>query len=308
MEAEERRAIPALTAIDDAVSISIKQQYEENPYPRWTANPLAGPRRDQPRPSEVQRSHPVCPEEILIAGCGTGRHAFFVAQQSPQARILAVDLSRTSLAYARRKTRDAGLGNIEYAQADILELATIGRTFGRIEAMGVLHHLADPKAGWRVLISMLRPGGIIRLGLYSEAARIEIVKARALISERGYVATPSSIRALRQAMISDPGRWPQILATSADFHSMSGCRDMLFNVMEHRFTIPHIAALFDENDLSFLGFELDPVTVQKFQRRYPDARALNSLDCWHAFEMANPDTFRQMYVFSIRKGERSAIR
>jgi SAM-dependent methyltransferase len=304
-EAEELRAIPALTAIDDAVSISVMEQYEESPYPRWATNPLAAPRRNE-RPSEVQRYPLVCPEEILVAGCGTGQHAFYVAQQTPQARILAVDLSRTSLAYARRKTRDAGLGNIEYAQADILKLATIGRTFDRIEAMGVLHHLAEPKAGLRALLSLLRPGGIIRLGLYSEAARSVIVRARALISERGYAATPWGIRALRQAMISDPGRWSHILATSADFHSMSGCRDLLFNVMEHKFTIPQLAALLDESDLCFLGFELDPVAVQRFQQQYPDARAMTNLDDWHAFEIANPDTFSRMYVFSARKGERSA--
>jgi SAM-dependent methyltransferase/tetratricopeptide (TPR) repeat protein len=304
LEADARRAIAALTDIDDAVSISVMGQYEENPYPRWTINPLTPPRRYQPRASESKQSHSARPDEILIAGCGTGKHAFDVAQQSLQSRILAVDLSRTSLAYARRKTREAGIGNIEYAQADILKLATVGRTFDRIESVGVLHHLADPKAGWRVLLSLLRPGGIIRVGLYSEAARSAIVKVRALISERGYAATPSGIRALRQAMISDPGRWSEILATAADFHSMSGCRDMFFNVVEHRFTIPQIAALLDDDDLSFLGFELDPVTVQKFQRQYPHARALTNLDHWHAFELANPDTFRRMYVFSVRKGER----
>ena len=42
-------------------------------------------------------------------------------------------------------TRKAGLHNVEYAQADILKLGTLGRSFDRIEAMGVLHHLADPK-------------------------------------------------------------------------------------------------------------------------------------------------------------------
>ena len=47
-------------------------------------------------------------ETFLIAGCGTGEHPFDVAQKSPQARLLAVDLSLASLAYARRKTREEG--------------------------------------------------------------------------------------------------------------------------------------------------------------------------------------------------------
>jgi SAM-dependent methyltransferase len=78
---------------------------------------------------------------ILIAGCGTGEHPFDIAQKSPEASVLAIDLSRVSLAYARRKTREEGLRNIEYAQADILNLSTLDRTFDRIETAGVLHHL-----------------------------------------------------------------------------------------------------------------------------------------------------------------------
>ena len=47
---------------------------------------------------------------------------FQVAQVFPEARVLAVDISLPSLAYARRKTREEGLRNIAYAQADILKL------------------------------------------------------------------------------------------------------------------------------------------------------------------------------------------
>ena len=308
-EAEDRRTIPALTDIDDASSIAVMRQYEESPYPRWTVTARANPPAVfsagvKNHGADLAEGHSHAGEEILIAACGTGRHAFYVAQQSPQARILAIDLSRPSLAYARKMTEQAGLANIEYAQADILRLATIGRTFDRIEAIGVLHHLADPKAGLRVLLALLRPKGIMRLGLYSEAARRLIVEARALIAERGYAATPEGIRALRRAIMCSPHRqrWEPLLSTSADFYSTSGCRDLFFNVMEHRFTIPQIAALLDEHGLFFLGFELDPATVAVFRRKHPDAGALNNLAYWHDFETANPDTFRRMYVFSVSRG------
>lgn len=126
-----------------------------------------------------------------------------------------------SLAYARRKTQEEGLRNIEYAQADILNLSTIGRTFDRIEAVGVLHHLADPKAGWRVLLTLLAPNGIMRVGLYSEAARRPIVKARAIVAERGYPSTAEGIRA-RQTITreKDELRW-KLLVQTVDFYSMS---------------------------------------------------------------------------------------
>ena len=111
----------------------------------------------------------------------------------------------------------------------------------------MLHHLADPKAGWRVLLSLLAPDGIMRVGLYSEAARRSIVEARALIAERGYPATADGIRALRQDIIRerDEPRWNLVVRT-VDFYSMSGCRDIFFHVMEHRLTIPEIKSFLDE--------------------------------------------------------------
>ena len=143
---------------------------------------------------------------MLIAGCGTGQHAIETAQRFAGARVLAIDLSLTSLAYALRKTRELGVRNIEYAQADILKLGTIGRTFDVIESSGVLHHLADPFAGWRVLLSLLRPGGFMAVGLYSEIARADIVEARAFIAERGYGSSADDIRRCRQELDRARGR------------------------------------------------------------------------------------------------------
>jgi ubiquinone/menaquinone biosynthesis C-methylase UbiE len=299
-EAKDRSAIPALTAIDDSTSLQVMQQYEENPYPRWTINPLAvlaGERNL--RIDAVKNNQPRAGKEILIAGCGTGRQVFQVAQVFPEARVLAVDMSLPSLAYARRKTREEGLRNIEYAQADILKLGTIGRNFDLIEAVGVLHHLREPEVGWRVLVSLLRPKGVMGIGLYSEAARHAIVEVRKMIAERGYRPTAADIRKCRQEIF--PEQRLQRVTASNDFYTMSGCRDLLFNVMEHRFTIPDIARFLKEQRLSFLGFNLEPQIIESFQKQFPDASALTDLNLWHEFENANPLTFRLMYIFTVRK-------
>jgi SAM-dependent methyltransferase len=305
-EMEDRPKIPALTQIDDAASKAVMQQYDENPYPRWTINPCKVVASDMKRHARmIGTSEPGQSQDILIAGCGTGKHPFWIAQYFPHARILAIDLSRANLAYARRKTREERLPNIEYAQADILKLAGIGRIFDRIDAVGVLHHLADPEAGWRVLLSLLAPAGIMRVGLYSEAARRDVVQARALIAEGGYAPTIEGIRSVRQKIIRDQ-RWGMVL-NSGDFYTASGCRDLLFNVMEHRFTIPEIASFLKEQELVFHGFELDGAVIEQFQRRYPGAEALINLDYWNAFEADNPKTFRGMYVFTVSKAGRPPL-
>jgi 2-polyprenyl-3-methyl-5-hydroxy-6-metoxy-1,4-benzoquinol methylase len=301
-EVEERAAIVTLVPVKDSVTLQVMRQYEENPYPRWTINPLSAFAADQARGTIIPTAERQAELDILIAGCGTGSHAVQIAQVYPNARLLALDVSLTSLAYARRKTRELGLRNIEYAQADILELGAIGRTFDRVESVGVLHHLAKPTAGWRVLVSLLRPGGRMRIGLYSELARRLVVEARARIATRGYRATAGDIRNCRQDMIREAQHW-EVLIGGKDFYSISGCRDLLFNVMEHRLTIPEIAAFLHENDLSFLGFERfdDPTVIEKFHKQFPGAADEANLDQWHRFEGTHPETFLGMYLFMVGK-------
>jgi SAM-dependent methyltransferase len=219
------------------------------------------------------------------------------ALRFPQARVLAVDISRASLAYARRKSRELGLTNIGYGQADILKLAALDRRFDVIEAVGVLHHLADPATGWRVLLSLLRPHGLMLVGLYSETARQSLKAARSLIAERGYRATAADIRSCREELIQRFGMPP-----FRDFSSLSGCRDLLFNVMEHEFTIPQIAAFIDANALSFLGFtQLPPATAKEFRQDFPASGAWQELDAWTSFERKHPLTFGNMYIFWVEQ-------
>jgi 2-polyprenyl-3-methyl-5-hydroxy-6-metoxy-1,4-benzoquinol methylase/Flp pilus assembly protein TadD len=302
-EEADRHDIPVLTPIDDTVSLQVRNQYEESPYPRWNAVPQIEPTtvvaylRDRLNIVPLSWPQTTVGVDILIAGCGTGSHSIDSALRFPKARILAIDISRASLAYAGRKSRALGLTNIEYGQADILKLAALGRRFDVIETVGVLHHLADPAAGGRVLLSLLRPHGLMLVGLYSAAARQSLAAARAFIAERCFRATAEDIRACRQELIQRFGMPP-----FRDFSSTSGCRDLLFNVMEHQFTIPQIKALLDENGLTFLGFEqLAPDVLRQFQQRFSDAGALRDLDAWHAFEETNPLTFGNMYFFWVQK-------
>lgn len=301
-DADAAAAIGALTPIDDSLSLRVMQQYAENPYPRWTVDPLVALRAAWRSPPAVPSDGPGAIRDILIAGCGTGQHVFHVVHNFPNARVLAVDISRPSLAYAQRKTREARLPNIEYAQADILQLRSIGRSFDLIEAVGVLHHLEDPERGWRVLLSLLRPTGEMRLGLYSEAARRTITAVRAFIAEQGCHPTVEDIRRCRQLIVAEVerGRW-QDATDPGDFYSVSGCRDLLFNVMEHRFTIARIRAFLDSEQLTFLGFDLEQPILAAFRKRFSGANCLTDLDLWAAFEADNPETFRHMYQFMVRR-------
>jgi uncharacterized protein YeaO (DUF488 family) len=181
---------------------------------------------------------------------------------------------------------------------NIMALGTLGRSFDMVESCGVLHHLADPLEGWRILLSLLRPRGVMKVALYSELARRDIAAARTDIVERGYTATPQDIRRYRQELGDTKLRQ---LSPLADFYSLSECRDLLFHVVEHNFTIPNIAAFLDEQNVKFLGFDLPGPLMNAYRHRFPDDPGANRLDRWHRYEMENPDTFVSMYVFWIQK-------
>ena len=237
--------------------------------------------------------------EILSAGCGTGQLALEIAQ-SVTARVLAIDLSLSSLGYAGRKARELGLTGIEFAQGDLLELGAIGRSFDVVECSGVLHHMADPFAGWRMLLSLLRPGGFMVVGFYSEAARRGIVEARRFIAERGYGTSADDIRRCRQDLL-DLDRSRELGAAFGDFFGVSSCRDLLFHVQEQQTRLPAIAAFLQDNGLTFLGFEIDNATLQAYRRRFPDDPGATNLSHWETFENENQDTFAGMYRFWIQK-------
>lgn len=296
---EERRlaaAIPVLTPVRAGVSEAVQAQYESHPYPRWAALPSAAriPAEQflaQQFPHVPTTPLPSAPE-VLVAGCGTGRHALNAAQRFPDGRILAIDLSRASLAYAMRRTREAGVDIVSYAQADLLDLGD--RTFDVVESVGVLHHLDDPFEGARALGKMLRPGGVAKLGLYSAAARQGLAPAKALAREYGV----ERLRELRAAIMAAPENDPvRAVLRHGDFYALSGCRDLLLHAREHEMRIADVRRMLDEMGLRFLGFSVAAPVTAAYRSAFPQDPAMIDLANWEALERARPSTFVGMYQF-----------
>ncbi|OIO70681.1 MAG: methyltransferase type 11 [Zetaproteobacteria bacterium CG12_big_fil_rev_8_21_14_0_65_55_1124] len=304
-----RSSIPSLTPIENDVSLAVQSQYEENPYPRWVKLPASiesvavdaylHSMFPEVLIASIERAaHP----DVLIAGCGTGQHPIETAQLLKDSKVLAVDLSLASLSYAKRKSQEMGIENIEFARADILKLGTLNRSFDVIESVGVLHHLENPETGWKVLVSMLRPNGVMRLGFYSEIARRHVVRSRELIAGKGFAATADGIRQARPYLREvDLTETLGCAVRSTDFYSLSACRDLLFHVQEHRLTLEQIQDFIHANGLSFLGFTCEPMTLGDYHGRFPDDPAATNLKNWAVFEQENPDTFFDMYQFWLQK-------
>jgi 2-polyprenyl-3-methyl-5-hydroxy-6-metoxy-1,4-benzoquinol methylase len=304
-----RATIPRLTAIHDAVSQRVQQQYEENPYPRWLT--VRAPGRVISIDALLRGQFPTAPfrplgktdgVDYLMAGCGTGQTTIEAARLLGGVRMLAVDLSMSSLAYAKRKAADSGVSGIEFAQADILGLRSLDRRFDVINCSGVLHHLADPLAGWHVLVSLLRSGGFMRVAVYSATARQHRMTARAFVAARGFGPTADDIRRCRQEILNLPDCDPvKIEAKNSDFFSLSGCRDWLFHVWERPLALPEIAKFLSENGLDFIGFNVAPRVAASYAATFPHDRGLTDLASWHRFEQEHVASFIRMYQFWVQK-------
>jgi len=297
-----------LDEITDKISSKVRKQYEKNPYPRWVQLGLPlNPKTISKLVNEINlrtfdnRINEVETPAILIAGCGTGQHSITTATRFLNSKVLAVDLSLSSLAYAKRKTEKLGLQNIEYLQADILDLGKLEKQFEIVESSGVLHHMNDPIAGWKVLAGCLKLGGLMNIGLYSEFARKHIVALRDDISQNNIGSDDDAMKSFRRGIINSEDKEKyQRIQLSSDFYSLSAMRDLLFHAQEHRFTLPQIQDCLSQLGLEFCGFEGAKI-VQGFKRTNIGPDDPYDLDKWNSYEKANPLTFQAMYQFWCQK-------
>lgn len=98
---------------------------------------------------------------VLETGCGVGAQTVTLARNSPGARITSIDISPESLAVAKAKVDAAGLGNVQFQQADICALPFDPESFDHVFVCFVLEHLSRPLEALIALKTLLKPGGSI---------------------------------------------------------------------------------------------------------------------------------------------------
>ncbi len=309
-EIELSKNIKKLGSINDDVSQKVKCQYEQNPYPRWRY----GNHSESQKISIVQGiNNEIIPNyissnsgnnqlKILVAGCGTGNQ-ILQTQRYKNAQITAIDLSLSCLSYAQRKINELGINNVELIEMDILEVNLLEKKFDIILCSGVLHHMDNPSTGLKALLGVLKNNGFLKLGLYSELARQDIVEARNYIASKNIQANEDSIRDFRGTVFS--GKTPALnsLTKSSDFYTLSSCRDLCFHEQEHRFTINQIQETLKSNELKFLGFLLPKPVKNLYTNYFPEDKTQTKLQNWSKFEEKHPNSFRAMYQFWVCKAE-----
>ena len=105
----------------------------------------------------------------LDAGCGKGRFSHFTAEHV--GALVALDGSAAVHAAARNLSPRP---NVVVVKSDIRHAPFADRSFDFIFCLGVLHHLEDPEAGFRELVRMLAPEGLLLLYVYSRPQRRDV--------------------------------------------------------------------------------------------------------------------------------------
>lgn len=98
---------------------------------------------------------------VLEGGCGKGRHTQLAARWGAR-EVIGIDLS-AAVETAFAATRE--LENAHIIQADIYHLP-LKRVFDYAFSVGVLHHLPDPRGGFRSLAAKVKDGGHLSAWVY----------------------------------------------------------------------------------------------------------------------------------------------
>jgi SAM-dependent methyltransferase len=190
--------------------------------------------------------------DILVAGCGTNQAAVF-AYNNPAARVLAVDVSKTSLDHHKFLKNKHGLSNLETMHLPIEELPTLKRDFDLIISTGVLHHMAEPKDGMKALAKCLRKDGAIAIMLYAHYGRIGVEIAQSIFKDLNLEQDDASLRMVRETitLLSSAHPLRSYLSIAPDLQFDAGLVDTFLHGRERSYTVDDCIDLVKSADLEF---------------------------------------------------------
>jgi SAM-dependent methyltransferase len=247
---------------DDPRSDIINRQYEKWPYPAPIAD-LDVWRQHNWEHFDPRLAHRMFwpdkdyrPDlDILIAGCGTNQAAVF-AYENPDAKVVAVDISESSLTHQRYLKDKHGLRNLDLRRLPIEELPTLGLDFDLVVSTGVLMIMADPLVGMKSLAQCVRPDGAIGLMLYALHGRVGVYQLQSVFQALGLGQDDTSLRMVKKAISLLPATHPfRAYATVApDLKYDAGLVDTFLIGRDRGFTVDDCIDLVEDAGLAFQGW------------------------------------------------------
>ena len=188
--------------------------------------------------------------DVLVAGCGTWQAAKF-ALTHPAARVVAIDVSPTSLEHTEALKQKYNLTNLETRQLPIEKVADVDHSFDLIVCTGVLHHLVHPDAGLRALRSVLSPEGAMYLMVYAPYGRTGVHMLQEYCRKLGIGTSKQEIDDLTAVLQVLPQHHPllSLMRGSRDAMDAEALVDAILNPRDRTYSVPQLFDFIERNDL-----------------------------------------------------------
>lgn len=231
--------IPSLRLPADARTEAVREFYAQAPFPAYPPRDTYPWLRMRAERSEFARlldEAIPCDARILEMGCGTGQMSLFLATAGRL--VIGADLSRPALEVAEAARRRYGIERARFVETDLRAPGLRRGAFDVVYSSGVLHHTPDPRASFRAVAGLVRPGGMLVVGLYNAYARLPHRLRRGVARLTGFRWVPLD-PVLRERR-AEPARREAWL------------RDQYLHVEEHRHTLREVQGWFRENRVQYL--------------------------------------------------------
>jgi 2-polyprenyl-3-methyl-5-hydroxy-6-metoxy-1,4-benzoquinol methylase len=181
--------------------------------------------------------------------------------------IVGADLSRAALLLGTRAARRYGLA-VQFVETDLHRSGLRLGSFDIVYSSGVLHHTPNPRASFALLAKLVRPNGIIIVGVYNVYARMPLRLRRAVARLTGFRIMPFD-PVLRERRDEPERRDAWIF-------------DQYQHPEEHRHTAAEVKRWLSENGIEYL--RTYPSTVFDDEPRDVFARAIDDwgIESWLA--------------------------
>ncbi len=288
----------------------VKAQYEKWMYPE----PVMDLSQEPPGVRNASDPQQMCwaywptapayqPElDILVAGCGTNSAARY-AYTHPQARVVGIDLSTSSLEHQRYLKQKHQLDNLTLHHLPIQEVASLGKDFDLIDCCGVLHHIPEPVEALSALRSVLRPEGSIFLMLYGKYGRTGVYMLQDLFRTIGLKQDDESLAIIRETLQGvSPDHYVNVYmqgeGESLDFGA--GLVDTFIHAYDKGYSVTDCLDLLKDSGFTFQGWKENYFYYPDGQMaKMPQLRErLNDLSdeqLWQAMELIHGRLFQHRF-------------
>jgi len=203
---------------------------------------------------------------IVEIGCGTGQMSLYLARAHRV--VIGADLTRASLKLGAAAARRFGLDQVQFIETDLQRPGLRAGAFDVVYSSGVLHHTPDPRAAFAGIARLVRPGGMIVLGLYNAFARIPFRLRRLVARLSGHRLF------LFDPVLRDRENEPA--------RRRAWMRDQYQHPEEHRHTLTEVQGWFAENGVDYVRTYPSAMLNQEWDELFASAEDNWRFEGWLA--------------------------